>query len=145
MKKSLKEGQILPEFIADSIAKHQHKTNIGAHQIFLGQVRADLIDEKEVVAIEYTAHEEMAEQIIHEIREETFEKFDLTCMHIYHSLGRVEKGQICLFVFVSSGHRRAANEAIVHLVEAIKERVPIFGKEILEDGSHVWKQNTSLS
>ena len=51
-------------------------------QIFLGQVRADLIDEKEVVAIEYTAHEEMAEQIIHEIREETFEKFDLTCMHI---------------------------------------------------------------
>ena len=144
MKKTLKDGPIDPAFIADSIAKHQHKTNIGAHQIFLGQVRADQIDGQEVVAIEYSAHEEMAERIIHEIREETFEKFELTCMHIYHSIGRVEKGQICLFVFVSSGHRRAANEAIVYLVEAIKARVPIFGKEILEDGSHVWKENTPL-
>ncbi len=144
MKKTLKDGPIDPLFIADSIAKHQHKTNIGAHQIFLGQVRADQIDGQQVVAIDYSAHEEMAERIMHEIREDTFDKFDLTCMHIYHSMGRVETGQICLFVFVSSGHRRAANEAIVYLVEAIKTRVPIFGKEILEDGSHVWKENTPL-
>ncbi len=144
MKKTLKDGPIEPSFIADSIAKHQHKTNIGAHQIFLGQVRADQIDGQQVVAIDYSAHEEMAERIMHEIREDTFDKFDLTCMHIYHSMGRVETGQICLFVFVSSGHRRAANEAIVYLVEAIKTRVPIFGKEILEDGSHVWKENTPL-
>ncbi len=144
MKKTLKDGPIDQLFIADSIAKHQHKTNIGAHQIFLGQVRADQIDGQQVVAIDYSAHEEMAERIMHEIREDTFDKFDLTCMHIYHSMGRVETGQICLFVFVSSGHRRAANEAIVYLVEAIKTRVPIFGKEILEDGSHVWKENTPL-
>ena len=44
MKNCFKDGAITPEFIATSIAHHQVKTNIGAHQIFLGQVRNDLID-----------------------------------------------------------------------------------------------------
>ena len=35
------EGSISPQFIADSIAKHSTKTSIGAHDIFLGQVRND--------------------------------------------------------------------------------------------------------
>ena len=144
MKKSLHNGPIEPEFIATSIAKHQYKTTIGAHQIFLGQVRADEIEGKSVKAIEYSAHEEMTESIIHEIREETFDKFDLTCMHIHHSIGEVKTGEICLFVFVSSAHRKASNEAIIYLVEAIKERAPIFGKEVFEDGTHVWKKNTAL-
>ena len=52
MKNCFREGAISSEFIADSIAKHQVKTNIGAHQIFLGQVRIDEIDGKEVTAIE---------------------------------------------------------------------------------------------
>ena len=144
MKKSLHNGPIEPEFIATSIAKHQSKTTIGAHQIFLGQVRADEIEGKSVKAIEYSAHEEMTESIIHEIREETFDKFDLTCMHIHHSIGEVKTGEVCLFVFVSSAHRKASNEAIIYLVEAIKERAPIFGKEVFEDGTHVWKKNTAL-
>ena len=60
MKNCFREGSIASDFIATSIAHHQVKTNIGAHQIFLGQVRADQVDEKEVRAIEYSAHEEMA-------------------------------------------------------------------------------------
>lgn len=141
MKKSLVEGPISPQFIADSIAKHQTKTSIGAHQIFLGQVRADEMDGKTVHAIDYSAHEEMAEQAFHTIRETTFELFPLTCMHIYHSTGEVKVGEICLFVFVSSAHREASNKAIVYLVEEIKKNVPIFGKEVFEDGTHVWKEN----
>ena len=42
------QGAIAPAFIADSIAKHSSKTNIGGHSIFLGQVRADVIDDKKV-------------------------------------------------------------------------------------------------
>lgn len=141
MKNCFKKGAITPQFIAESIAHHQVKTNIGAHQLFLGQVRADLIGGKHVTAIDYSAHEEMANKVFHEIREAAFTKFDLTCMHIYHSLGLVKSGEICLFVFVSSPHRKAVQEAIVYLVEEIKEKVPIFGKEILEDQSHVWKEN----
>lgn len=143
MKNCFIEGAISPQKVADSIAHHQIKTTIGAHQIFLGQVRADNIKDSEVIAIEYSAHEEMANSVFHEIREEAFEKFNLTCMHIYHSLGRVNAGELCLFVFVSSKHRKASQEAIVYLVEEIKSRVPVFGKELLSDNSHTWKVNTN--
>ena len=96
------EGAISPEKIASSIAHHQVKTNIGAHDIFLGQVRADRINNETVRAIHYSCYEEMANEEFHQIREEAFSQFDLTCMHIYHSIGHVNAGEICLFVFTSS-------------------------------------------
>lgn len=135
------EGPISPEKIATSISHHQVKTNIGAHDIFLGQVRADEIDGKTVQAIEYSAYNEMALKTFHEIREATFEQFDLTCMHIYHSKGIVKAGEICLFVFTSSAHRKEAMDACRYLVEEIKEKAPVFGKELFEDDSHHWKVN----
>jgi len=135
------KGPITPEFIANAIAKHQSKTHIGAHDIFLGQVRADKIDKKQVKAIDYSAYEDMANKKFHEIREATFAKFELSCMHIYHSLGRVAAGEICLFVFVSAPHRRVVFEAMQFVVEAIKAEVPVFGKEVFEDESYQWKVN----
>lgn len=141
-KKVFIEGAISSEFIGQSIAKHQSKTSIGAHNIFLGQVRADDIDGKIIAAIEYTAYEEMANVKFHDIREATFNKFDLTCMHIYHSLGKVNSGEICLFVFVSSSRRKEVFKAIEFIVEEIKANVPVFGKEIFEDETHQWKINS---
>lgn len=141
-KNVFREGAISSEFIANSIAKHQSKTSIGAHNIFLGQVRADVVEDKTVAAIEYTAYEDMANQKMHDIREAAFEKFELTCMHIYHSLGNVKSGEICLFVFVSSPRRKMVFEALEFIVEAIKADVPVFGKEIFEDSSHQWKVNS---
>lgn len=135
------DGPISPEKIATSIAHHQVKTNIGAHDIFLGQVRADEIDGKKVTAIDYSAYDEMALEEVHKIREAAFDKFDLTCMHIYHSKGIVKAGEICLFVFTSSKHRKDAFEACRYIVEEIKAKAPIFGKEILEDSTHQWKVN----
>lgn len=136
------EGAISSEFIANSIQKHQSKTNIGAHNIFLGQVRADEIEGKTVTGIEYSAYEEMANLKFHEIREATFEKFELTCMHIYHSKGLVKTGEICLFVFVSSPRRRVVFEALEYVVERIKADVPIFGQEMFEDQTYQWKVNS---
>ena len=142
IKNVFQQGAITSEFIGNSIAKHQSKTSIGAHNIFLGQVRADEIENKTVTAIEYTAYEEMANQKFHAIRERTFDKYELTCMHIYHSLGKVETGQICLFVFVSSPRRKVVFEALEYVVEAIKAEVPVYGKEIFEDQTHQWKVNS---
>ncbi|NNJ88106.1 MAG: molybdenum cofactor biosynthesis protein MoaE [Eudoraea sp.] len=146
MKKATKknvfiEGAITPEFIANSIAKHQSKTQIGAHDIFLGQVRADTLEGKRVKAIDYTAYEAMANEKFHEIREATFSKYELSCMHIYHSLGTVDVGEICLFVFVSSPHRKEVFDALHYVVEEIKSQVPVFGKEVFEDASYQWKTN----
>lgn len=136
------KGAISSEFIAESIAKHQIKTGIGAHNIFLGQVRADVIDGKAVKAIEYTTYEEMANRRLSEIREAAFKRFELSCMHIYHSLGNVNAGEICLFVFVSSPGRKEVFKALEFIVEEIKAKVPVFGKEIFEDSTHQWKVNT---
>lgn len=141
-KSVFKQGAISSEFIGNSIYKHQSKTSIGAHNIFLGQVRADVIEDKTVSAIEYTAYEDMANAKFHDIREAAFKKFELTCMHIYHSIGTVKAGEICMFVFVSSPRRKVVFEAIEFIVEAIKADVPVFGKEIFEDSSHQWKKNS---
>tara|TARA_B100001248_G_C27112526_1_gene331988 strand:+ start:83 stop:526 length:444 start_codon:yes stop_codon:yes gene_type:complete len=135
------EGAISPYKIAESIQNHQSKTKIGAHDIFLGQVRADVIKGKIVTAIEYTAQVEIANQLCHEIREAAFSKYDLSCMHIYHSLGLVNVGEICFFVFVSSEHRSPVFESLREIVNKIKDKLPIFGKELFEDQSHKWKVN----
>ena len=135
------EGPIRPNLISDSIAKHATKTNIGGHSIFLGQVRADELGDKKVEAIEYTSHVEMALEKMHEIREAIFAKYPLTCMHIYHSLGMVKKGEICLFVFTSSAHRKPAIDACSECVERIKAELPIWGKEIFEGDGYQWKEN----
>jgi molybdopterin synthase catalytic subunit len=133
------QGAIDPAFIGESIAKHQSKTNIGGHSIFLGQVRADEIDGKKVASIEYTAYEEMALEKMYEIREAIFEKYALTCMHVYHSLGKVAAGEICLFVFTSSKHRKIAIDACEETVEKIKAELPVWGKELFADETHQWK------
>lgn len=136
------EGPVTPDFIATSISKHSSKTDIGAHQIFLGQIRSDSIDGKIVKAIEFSSYGEMADEQYLVLREELFSKFKLSCMHVYHSLGRVHSGEINLFVFVSSKHRKDATDACSELVEMIKTKLPIWGKEIFEDEKYVWKVNS---
>lgn len=136
------QGAIEPNLISTSIQLHQQKTNIGAHSIFLGQVRKDAIEGKTVSAIEYSAYEPLALTQMTEIRESIIARHNLTCMHVYHSIGTVDAGQICLFVFTSSAHRRAAIDACNETVERIKAELPIWGKEIFADNSYQWKQNS---
>ena len=135
------EGAIPAQKIADDIQHHSQQTSIGAHSIFLGQVRADEKEGNKVIAIKYTAYESMALEKMTHIREELFSKYNLACMHIYHSLGMVAVGEICLFVFVSSIHRKEAIDACEELVESIKKDLPIWGKEIYHNQTTVWKEN----
>ncbi|MBX2984764.1 MAG: molybdenum cofactor biosynthesis protein MoaE [Bacteroidia bacterium] len=136
------QGAISPQKIAESISHHSTKIDIGAHSIFLGQVRADIKEMGVVVAIDYTAYEDMAIAKAHEIRESVFAKYELTCMHIYHSLGEVKSGEISLFVFVSSKHRKAAIVACEEVVERVKKDLPVWGREILNNQHSVWKDNS---
>ncbi|MEP6727595.1 MAG: molybdenum cofactor biosynthesis protein MoaE [Bacteroidota bacterium] len=134
-------GPVAASFIGESIQKHNTMKDIGGHSIFLGQVRADIIENKKVMGIEYTAYEEMANEKMHVIREAIFEKYKLTCMHVYHSLGKIAVGEICLFVFTSSPHRKAAIDACEEAVERLKTELPVWGKEIMEDETYQWKIN----
>ena len=138
-KKIFVNGPINPAYISELIMKHQSKMSIGAHNIFLWQIRNDEAAGKQVRAIEYSAYEEMAEKVFEEIKEKTFQKFDIICLHIYHSRGIVKAGEISLFVFVSSAHRRDSYKACEYVVDEIKKKVPIFGKELFEDNTFQWK------
>ena len=135
-------GAISPSFISECISNHSEKLGIGGHSIFLGQVRADSFDGDRVEAIEYTAYNELALAQMDLIREETFARYPLTCMHVYQSIGTVKAGEICLFVFTSSAHRAAAISACQRVVERFKAEVAVWGKEVFNDGSHLWKKNT---
>jgi molybdopterin synthase catalytic subunit len=135
------EGPVSPSKIAEIIQHHQTKTNIGAHWIFLGQVRADVKQEGVVKCIEYTSYTDMALEKMHEIREDIFAKYPITCMHVLHSLGKVNAGEICLMVFTSSAHRNVSIEACEELVERIKKELPVWGKEIAGNEEWVWKEN----
>ncbi len=135
------DGPVAPDFIASVIAKHHTQVDAGAHSIFLGQVRADVVEGKTVRAIEYTAYPEMALEAYHEIREAIFAKYPLHCLHVHHSLGTIAVGEICLFVMTTSRHRAAAIEACTEIVERIKKELPVWGKEIFEDDAHQWKTN----
>jgi len=133
-------GPVSPDFIAQQIEKHNSKKQIGAHSIFLGQVRADEKNGKKVAAIEYTAYPEMANKEISAIREDAFSRWPLSCLHIYHSTGLIKSGEISLFVFVSAAHRKEAIDAMEYIVEELKHKVPIWKKEIMEDASEYWVQ-----
>lgn len=138
------EGPIAPAFIAESIAKHSTRHDIGAHEIFLGQVRADSTGGKfpaPTAAIEYTAYRDMANEQMIAIREEAFARWPITCLHVHHSQGVIKAGELCFFVFASSAHRQVARKAVAFVNDEVKKRLPIFGKEILEGGEHVWKKN----
>jgi molybdopterin synthase catalytic subunit len=78
---------------------------------------------------------------MHLIREQMISKFSLNCMHVYHSLGKINAGEICLFIFTSAAHRKSAIDACSETVERLKAELPIWGKEQFEDDSFQWKTN----
>ena len=136
------EGAIPASFIGESIAKHATRTDIGGHEIFLGQVRADLIDGRTVGTIEYSAYRDMANEQMTVIREEAFARWpQMTCLHVHHSQGVINAGELCFMVFASAPHRQQAREAVAYVTDEVKKRLPIFGKEILSDETHIWKSN----
>ena len=132
------EGPISPDFIASIIRNQEAKKDLGAHHIFLGQVRRDPADGMHISSIDYSSYQAMAEETLHKMREETVERYKLSSLQLYHSLGTVKAGEISLFVMASSGHRENTFEAVESIVNRIKKEVPIWKKEFFEDESYRW-------
>ena len=108
--------------------------------MFLGQVRADEVEGKKVKAIEYSAFVELVNIEAEKIIKEIFSEFvDVRSIDIIHSAGVVMAGGISLLVLVSAGHRHQSMQACTKTVELIKEKLPVWKKEIFEDDSHLWK------
>lgn len=143
MKKYLKDGPLTVAMIGDLLSGTENTSKSGGHSVFLGQVRSDEIGGEKVTAIEYSAYESMVNAEADKIIEEISVKFpDVRSTRILHSVGVVKAGEFSLLVLVSAGHRREAIDACSMTVELIKERLPVWKKEILNDDSAVWKNNT---
>jgi len=142
LKNYLLEGPVTIKEISITLEKMGDKQGAGGHSVFMGQVRADNIDGKTVKAIHYSAYEAMVKTEADKIVQEILSEFsDAQSVDIIHSIGTVNAGELSLFVLVSAGHRQQAIQACAKTVEMIKERLPVWKKEVFEDDSHVWGQN----
>jgi molybdopterin synthase catalytic subunit len=139
MSQYLVNGPVSPELITRLISHHDQKSETGGVSVFIGVVRADQSGTKKVVAIDYSAYEEMVSGEAEKIKREILAEFpDVKSVNIIHSTGVVRAGEISLFVLVSAGHRRQAIDACSKTVELIKERLPVWKKELFDNDSHLW-------
>jgi len=106
----------------------------GAVTLFYGVVRNENLG-RAVHYLEYDAYPEMAIKKMREVAEEIQTRFPVTGIGILHRIGRLEIGETSLLVAVSSGHRKESFEACHYAVDRIKQIVPVWKKEVWEDGS----------
>lgn len=105
----------------------------GAVALFYGVVR-NHNEGRRVIALEYEAYPEMAVRKLREVAAEVKARWPIDDIAIHHRVGRLAIGETSLLVAVSSAHRRQAFEACHHAVDRIKQVVPVWKKEIWEDG-----------
>ncbi len=113
-----------------------HRPESGAVVSFVGTVR-DHTGDHSVSRLEYEAYEPMALKVLADIVTRGEHLYPTTRIAVHHRLGTLSIGEAAVVVAVSSPHRNAAFEACRFVIEALKEDVPIFKKEVRQDGS-VW-------
>jgi MoaE-MoaD fusion protein len=125
----LVEGQIDSQAVAAEVADDR----AGAIATFEGTVRRQSRG-REVIALEYEAYSGMAEKVMAEIADEVKAKYDLCEVAITHRLGRVEIGETSVVIAVSAPHRQDALAACKDVIDELKQRVPLWKKELYEGG-----------
>ena len=132
----------IPQELVSEIISETMSGNMGAQSIFLGQVRNDVLEGKKVLEIDYSAYDEMVNSEMEKIFNHIKSKYeDVQKIYVRHSVGVVKAGEHSLFVLVGAGHRRQAFKAVEEIVDLIKEKLPVWKKEMLEGGGHIWTEN----
>lgn len=120
----------------DSAIQSVMSPSCGGIQVFIGTVR-DVTKGKNVIKLEFEAYEEMAMKEISNIAEAMKKKWPVQNILIHHRIGTLHAGEVPVLIAVASAHRDAAFEACRFAIDTLKEKVPIWKKEIFEDGE-VW-------
>ena len=121
-------SQLCHDAVADPAA--------GGIVVFVGSVR-DQTKSRKVVKLEFESYVPMALKEIDKIADTLYQKWDVLHVAIHHRVGVLEVGEIPVIIAVSTPHRKAAFEACQYAIDTLKETVPIWKKEIFENGT-IW-------
>ncbi|MCB9343733.1 MAG: molybdenum cofactor biosynthesis protein MoaE [Lewinellaceae bacterium] len=108
----------------------------GGINVFIGTVR-DHTNGKKVVQLQFESYEPMALREMKKIAHDAARQWPLEAISIHHRTGTLQVGDIAVIIAVSAAHRDAAFTACHYAIDTLKESVPIWKKELFEDGE-VW-------
>ncbi len=119
-----------------SITASVQADEAGAIDVFIGTVRNNT-KEKKVVRLEFEAYDSMALREMEKIAAQVRAKWPVAHVAIHHRKGVLQIGDVAVIIAVSTPHRSDAFAACRFAIDTLKETVPIWKKEVFEDGA-VW-------
>ena len=118
--------------------EHVSDPRAGAVATFVGLVRDhDPSVDGRVVGLDYTAHPD-AQAVLERLASAAAESEDVIGIAVSHRIGHLAVGEAAIVAAVSTAHRAEAFDVCRALVETVKAELPVWKREVLEDGSHVW-------
>lgn len=132
--------EITPDPIDLSVVSQVATPMDGAVVTFLGVVRG-ATEGRAVTGLDYEAYDEMAVKEMKRIAEEAVAKWAVSKIAIIHRTGSLEVGDVSVAIVVSAPHRGEAFDACEFLIDTLKVSVPIWKKELFEDGSSSWVEH----
>ena len=108
----------------------------GGINVFIGTVR-NVTKQKKVIRLEFEAYQSMVISEMNKIAEDVFEKWDVQKIVIHHRIGVLQPGEVPVVIVVAAAHRDTAFTACRYIIDTLKQTVPIWKKEVFEDGE-VW-------
>jgi molybdopterin synthase catalytic subunit/molybdopterin converting factor small subunit len=125
----LSDAPLSLEAVVDEVRSDE----AGAIATFVGTTR-ERSRGRDVRELEYEAYAGMAEQVMEQIADDLRDRYDLCAIAIHHRTGRVEIGEASVVIAVSAPHRQDALAACREAIDTLKERVPLWKKEVYEGG-----------
>ena len=117
----------------DRVVDEVRSEDAGAIATFTGTTRVHSRG-RTVTHLDYEAYEGMAEKVMEEIADTLRARYALTAIAIHHRIGRVTIGETSVVIAVSAPHRQDALAACKDAIDELKERVPLWKKEVYEGG-----------
>lgn len=132
---SLEPHETLGSLVA-RITEHPDSPRAGALATFTGRVRAENLADARTTHLEYEKYQGVADTELDAIRAELTDREGVYEVLMHHHTGVVPAEEDAVHVVVLAGHRREAFRAVEDGIDLLKERVPIFKKEVTETGEH---------
>jgi molybdopterin synthase catalytic subunit/molybdopterin converting factor small subunit len=118
----------------DRVVAEVRDEQAGAIATFTGTTRISSRG-RTVTHLDYEAYEGMAERVMAEIAKGLQSRYELSAVAIHHRIGRVGIGETSVVIAVSAPHRQDALAACKDAIDELKERVPLWKKEVYSDGA----------